>query len=251
MKRILLPLAMAMVAVTGSVFADDKVRIGTEGAYAPWNFMNDEGKVAGFEVDLGNELCKRAKLECEFVVNEWDSIIPNMLAGNYDAIMAGMSVTDERKKTIAFSEEYYPADPSRYAASEGETFDFDKLEGKKIGVQGGTVQAAYAEEKYKEKNTIKAYEKPDQSIADLAAGNLDILLADRSFLDPVVLGSGGAITFVGPKVQIGGGMAIGLRPGDKVLAEKFNQALAEAKKDGTVDKLIKDYFDNGPFFSAE
>lgn len=251
MKKILLPLAIAMITFTGSAVAADKVRIGTEGAYAPWNFMDDSGKLAGFEIDLGNELCKRAELECEFVANEWDSIIPNMIAGNYDAIMAGMSVTDERKETIAFSDEYYPADPSRYAAAEGDKFDFESLKGKKIGVQGGTVQAAYAEKMFKEDNTIKSYEKPDQSVADLAAGNIDILLADGSFLEPVVSGSGGAIVYVGPKVQIGGGIAVGMRKTDSELAEKLNTALAAAKKDGTVDKLIMDFFKKGPFFAAE
>lgn len=251
MKKILLPLAIAMIAFTGSAIAADKVRIGTEGAYAPWNFMNDKGKLAGFEIDLGMELCKRAELECEFVVNEWDSIIPNMIAGNYDMIMAGMSVTDERKETIAFSDEYYPADPSRYVAAKGDTFDFENLKGKKIGVQGGTVQAAYVEESLKENNTIKSYEKPDQSVADLAAGNIDILLADGSFLDPVVTGSDGAIVYVGPKVQIGGGIAIGMRKTDSEMTEKMNTALAAAKKDGTVDKMILDFFKKGPFFAAE
>lgn len=252
MKKMLLPLAIAMMAFTGSAVAADKVRIGTEGAYAPWNFMDDAGKLAGYEIDLGMDLCKRAELECEFVTNEWDSIIPNMIAGNYDMIMAGMSVTDERKETIAFSDEYFPADPSRYAAMDGDAFDFDNMEGKKIGVQGGTIQAAYAEETFKEKNTIKSYEKPDQSVADLAAGNIDLLLADGSFLEPVVSGSGGSIVFVGPNVQIGGGVAIGLRKTDTELAEKMNAALEEAKKDGTVDKMIKDFFDGkGPFYTEE
>ncbi|PID47144.1 MAG: amino acid ABC transporter [Proteobacteria bacterium] len=252
MKKILLPIAAAMIAFTSSTMAADKVRIGTEGAYAPWNFMDDKGKLAGFEIELGTSLCERAKLECEFVVNEWDSIIPNMVAGNYDMIMAGMSVTDERKKSIAFSDEYYPVDPSRYVAVKGGEFDFDNLKDQKIGVQGGTVQAAYAEENFKENNTIKSYEKPDQAVADLAAGNIDILLADGGFLDPIVKGSGGHIVFVGSGVNIGGGIAIGLRKKDTELTEKMNAALAEAKKDGTVDKLISKFFDGkGPFYSGE
>ena len=247
MKKLLLTMALAAFASTG--FAADKVRFGTEGAYAPWNFMDDSGKLAGFEIELGNEICRRAKLECEFVVNEWDSIIPNLIAGNYDGIMAGMSVTDERKKTIMFSDEYYPADPSRYAAAAGDTFDFDNLKGKKIGAQGATIQAAYAEENFKADNTIKLYEKPDQSVADLAAGNIDILLADGSFLEPVVEGSGGNIVFVGPNVQIGGGVAIGLRQKDTELGAKLNAALTEVKKDGTLDKMIKEFFKKGPFYA--
>lgn len=248
MKKLLLTVALAAFATTG--FAADKVRFGTEGAYAPWNFMDDSGKLAGFEIELGAELCKRAKLECEFVVNEWDSIIPNLMAGNYDVIMAGMSITDERKKTVMFSDEYYPADPSKFAAAKGDKFDFDNLKGKKIGAQGATIQAAYLEENMKADNTIKLYEKPDQSVADLAAGNLDILLADGSFLEPVVKGSAGNIVFVGPDVQIGGGVGLGMRPKDAELAEKMNAALAGVKKDGTLDKMIAEFFKKGPFYAA-
>ena len=249
MKKLLLTMALVAFASTG--FAADKVRFGTEGAYAPWNFMDDSGKLAGFEIELGAELCSRAKLECEFVVNEWDSIIPNLVAGNYDVIMAGMSVTDERKKTINFSDEYYPADPSVFAAAKGDKFDFDNLKDVKIGAQGATVQAAYLEANLKEGNTIKLYEKPDQSVADLAAGNIDLLLADGSFLDPVVEGSAGMIVYTGPKVQIGGGVAVGMRQKDSDLADKMNAAIAEVKKDGTLDKMIKDFFKKGPFYAAE
>ena len=249
MKKLLLTMALAAFASTG--FAADKVRFGTEGAYAPWNFMDDSGKLAGFEIELGEELCRRAKLECEFVVNEWDSIIPNLIAGNYDGIMAGMSVTDERKKTITFSEEYYPADPSLFAAAKGDKFDFANLKGVKIGAQGATVQAAYLEANLKEGNTIKLYEKPDQSVADLAAGNIDLLLADGSFLDPVVEGSGGMLVYTGPKVQIGGGVAVGMRQKDSELAVKINAAIAEVKADGTLDKMIQEFFKKGPFYKTE
>jgi polar amino acid transport system substrate-binding protein len=165
--------------------------------------------------------------------------------------MAGMSVTDERKKTINFSEEYYPADPSVFAAAKGDKFDFANLKGVKIGAQGATVQAAYLEANLKEGNTIKLYEKPDQSVADLAAGNIDLLLADGSFLDPIVEGSGGMLVYTGPKVQIGGGVAVGMRQKDSDLADKMNAAIAEVKKDGTLDKMIKDFFKKGPFYAAE
>lgn len=252
-KKLLLSMMVSTALfAAGSALAADKVRIGTEGAYAPYNFMNDDGKLAGFEIDLGNELCKIAEVECEFVVNEWDSIIPNLIAGNYDAIMAGMSITDERKKTITFSDEYMPVDPSIYVAGDGAEFDFDNLEGKSIGVQGATIQAAFAEEKYGKNNTIKSYEKGDQSIADLIAGNLDMVLADGEFLKPAVEGSEGALKVVGPDEMIGGGIGIGMRQDDSALHEKMNAALAQAKKDGIVDELIAKYFDGkGPFYKSE
>ena len=249
-KKFLLSMVVGSALMLGSsAFAADKVRLGTEGAYAPYNFVNDDGKLAGFEIDLGNELCKIAKVECEWVVNEWDSIIPNLIAGNYDGIMAGMSITDERKKTITFSNEYMPVDPSMYIVAKDTELDFDKLEGKSIGVQGATIQAAFAEEKYGKNNTIKSYEKGDQTIADLMAGNLDAVLADGEFLKPAVKGSEGAMMFAGPEETIGGGIGIGMRQDDKELHEKMNAALETAKKDGVVDELIAKYFDGkGPFY---
>ncbi len=247
MNKLITSLGLAAALMSGAALAEN-VRIGTEGAYAPWNYIDDSGKLAGFEIDLGAELCKKAGVSCEFVQNEWDSIIPNLIAGNYDMIMAGMSITDERKQTIDFSEAYFPPDPSKYIAMKGMSADFDSLSGKRIGVQGATIQAAYAEETFSGKNTIVSYETPDQSVADLMAGNIDLLLADGSFLQPVVEGSGGAVDFVGPDVMIGGGVGIGMRKSDKDLAMKMAKALEAAKKDGTVDRLIKKYFDQGPFY---
>ncbi len=249
-KKTLLAIALvAAVSMVGSASAADKIRLGTEGAYAPYNFVNDDGKLAGFEIELGDALCAAIKAECEWVVNEWDSIIPNLVAGNYDAIMAGMSITDERKKTITFSDEYMPVDPSMYIAAKGTELSFDSLEGKRIGVQGATIHAAFAEEKYGKTNTIKSYEKADQTLADLMAGNLDTVLADGDYLKPIVEGSAGEIAFVGPQETIGGGIGIGMRQDQTDLHEKMNAGLAALKKSGKVDELIAKYFDGkGPFY---
>jgi len=247
MKKILLVAAMS-VALAGAASAQN-VRLGTEGAYAPWNFINDDGKIAGFEIDLGNELCKRAKIECEWVINEWDSIIPNLIAGNYDAIIAGMSITDERKESINFTQDYYPPDPSRYAMAASADIDFDNLSGIKIGVQGATIQADYAQQNFAANNTILSYETADQSIADLSAGNVDIVLADGGFLEPIVEASGGALKLDGPEVMIGGGVGMGLRKGDTELEAKLNAAIDEVKADGTLDGLIAKWFEKGPFYS--
>ena len=114
MKTIFATIALAAMASTA--FAEDTVRIGTEGAYAPWNFINDKGEIDGFERELGDELCGRAKLNCEWVTNDWDSIIPNLVSSNYDVIMAGMSITDERDEVIDFTQNYTPPDPSTFAA---------------------------------------------------------------------------------------------------------------------------------------
>lgn len=248
MKKMILPVVLAATIASAPAMADT-VRIGTEGAYAPWNYIDDSGKLAGFEIDLGMELCKHAGLTCEFVANEWDSIIPNLVAGNYDVIMAGMSITEERMQTIDFSSDYFPPDPSLWAAASSATFDFDNLSGVKIGVQGATIQADYVEQNLGANNTILSYETADQSVADLSAGNIDLLLADGGFLEPVIEGSGGALAFTGPEVMIGGGVGIGMRKGDSELQAAMSGALEKVKADGTLDKLIMEYFKKGPFYS--
>ena len=109
-------LGTAALALTAGMGLAETVRLGTEGAYAPWNFVNDAGEIDGFERELGDELCKRAELTCEWVKNDWDSIIPNLVSGNYDTIIAGMSITDERDEVIDFTQPYTPPDPSAYVA---------------------------------------------------------------------------------------------------------------------------------------
>jgi len=228
MKKIMLA-AAAVLALGTPTLAQETVRIATEGAYAPWNFLNDAGEPAGYEIALGNAICETAGLTCEWILNDWDSIIPNLLAGNYDLIMAGMSITEERLQTIDFSDNYFPPDPSKYVAAAGAGLDFASLSGARVGVQGGTIQAAYAEENLGGANTIVTFSTADQAMADLAAGNLDTILADGAYLEPVVAASGGAIEFVGEDVMIGGGVGAGLRKEDTELKAKVNQALASLK----------------------
>jgi len=249
MKKIILA-AVAALALGGSAMAQESIRIATEGAYAPWNFLDDSGKPAGFEIDLGNAICEKAGLTCEWLINDWDSIIPNLLAGNYDLIMAGMSITDERLETIDFTQNYFPPDPSKFVAMAGTEIDFAALSGKRVGVQGGTIQAAYAEENFASDNTIVTFTTADQAMADLAAGNLDTILADGAYLEPVVTASGGAIAFVGEDVLIGNGVGGGLRKDDADLKAKLDETLTALKADGTVDELIAKWFEGrGPYFA--
>lgn len=249
MKKMMLAVT-ALVALGSPAFAQQNVRIATEGAYAPWNFLDDSGAPAGFEIDLGNAVCETAGLTCEWIINDWDSIIPNLLAGNYDLIMAGMSITEERLQTIDFSQNYFPPDPSRFVAAPGADIDFSALSGLRIGVQGGTIQAAHAEEHFAADNTIVTFSTADQNMADLMAGNIDTILADGAYLEPVVAASGGAIEFVGEDILIGGGVGAGLRKNEAELKAKVDDALTALKADGTVDRLIAQWFDGmGPFFT--
>ncbi|HEV7291330.1 MAG TPA: transporter substrate-binding domain-containing protein [Devosia sp.] len=249
MKKLILT-AAAVLALGSAVQAQETVRIATEGAYAPWNFLDDSGNPAGYEIELGNAVCEHAGLTCEWILNDWDSIIPNLLAGNYDLIMAGMSITDERRETIDFTQNYFPPDPSRYVAAGGANVDPSSLSGARVGVQGGTIQAAYAEENLGDDNTVVTFTTADQAMADLAAGNLDTILADGAYLEPVVAASSGSLEFVGEDVMIGEGVGAGLRQEDAELKATVDEALSALKADGTVDELIAKWFEGrGPYFA--
>jgi polar amino acid transport system substrate-binding protein len=189
-----------------------------------------------------------------WVVNEWDTILPNLQAGNYDAIIASLSITDERKQTIDFTQEYFPPDPSTFVTLAGSSASLENASGLKIGVQGATIQAKWIDENLKASNTILSYETPDQALADLQAGNIDAILAEKSYLTETVAGSSGALTLAGPEIAIGDGIAIGMRKADTDLRAKFDEAITAMKLDGTLDALITLYFPErvgGPFYGTE
>lgn len=226
--------AILAAALMGSVaYADGHsvIRMGTEGAYPPWNFINDSGEVDGFERELGDELCKRAELTCEWVTNEWDSIIPNLVSGNYDVIIAGMSITDERDEVIDFTQEYTPPDPSNYVAASA---DVD-LAGGVIAAQTGTIQASYIAESGA---TLVEFATPDETIAAVKNGEADAVLADGSFLAPIVEADA-ELMVVGEDVMLGGGVGMGVRESDTELKAKFDAAITAMKEDGSLNALIE------------
>jgi len=231
MKNIIL--TTAALAVAGSMtFADahSVVRLGTEGAYPPYNFLNDDGEVDGFEREVGDEICARAELNCEWVTNEWDSIIPNLVSGNYDVIIAGMSITDERDEVIDFSEAYTQPDPSAYLTA---SMDVD-LENAVIAAQTGTIQAAFVANTGA---TLLEFATPDETVAAVKAGEADAVLADGSYLAPIAE-SDSELMLLERQELIGGGTALGLRESDGELREKMNAAIASMKADGTLNALI-------------
>ncbi len=230
MKKLILTTA-ALAIVASSAFAQDMVRMGTEGAYPPWNFINDAGDVDGFERELGDELCERAELNCEWVTNEWDSIIPNLVSGNYDAIIAGMSVTDERDEVIDFTQPYTPPDPSNYLAAS----DSVDLMGGIIAAQTGTIQAAYIAESGA---TLVEFATPDETIAAVQNGEADAVLADSSFLAPIAE-QNGDLMIVGDPVALGGGVGMGIRESDGDLKSKFDAAIQSMKDDGSLNAMIE------------
>lgn len=232
MKNIILATA-ALAVTTGMALADghDKtIRLGTEGAYPPYNFINDAGEVDGFERELGDELCARAELTCEWVVNEWDSIIPNLVSGNYDVIIAGMSVTDERDEVIDFSEQYTLPDPSGYLVSSA---DVD-VKGGIVAAQVNTIQASYIASS---DATLVEFASPDETIAAVKNGEADAVLADKNFLAEVA-NADADLQLLDDNVMIGGGIGLGLRESDTELKEKFNVAIQSMKADGSLNALI-------------
>ncbi len=230
--------SIALVALTTtSVAAADTVRMGTEGAYAPYNFINDKGEVDGYEIELGNELCKRAELECKWVTNDWDSIIPNLVSGNYDTIMAGMSITAERDEVIDFTSEYFPADPSSYVALAGA--DASATKGT-VAAQTATIQAAFIAAS---DATVVEFATMEDTIAAVRNGEADSVLADHAALKDIVDASGGALAFVGDGVSIGGGVGMGVRESDGELKAKFEAAIAAMKADGSLNAMIAKWFD--------
>lgn len=229
MKSILL--GTAALAMTASMALADVVRMGTEGAYPPFNFINDAGEVDGFERELGDELCARAELTCEWVTNEWDSIIPNLVAGNYDVIIAGMSITDERDEVIDFTQNYTQPDPSSYLALDGAEVD---LENGVIAAQANTIQAAFIASSGA---TLVEFATPDETIAAVRNGEADAVLADDSYLTPIAE-EAADLALLEKQELIGGGVGMGLRESDTELKEKFNAAIQSMKDDGTLNALI-------------
>ncbi|WP_095590561.1 transporter substrate-binding domain-containing protein [Actibacterium ureilyticum] len=237
MKKLLLgAAALTLTAGLGWAESHSVTRMGTEGAYPPYNFINDAGEVDGFERELGDELCKRAELNCEWVTNEWDSIIPNLVSANYDTIIAGMSITEERDEVIDFTQAYFPPDPSAYVAVSS---DVDVMGGV-VAAQTGTIQASHVASSGA---TLVEFATPDETIAAVKNGEADAVLADKAFLDPIVAESGGALSFVGDDVMLGSGIGVGLRESDTELKGKLDAAITSMKEDGTLNAMIAKWFD--------
>ncbi len=227
--------AALLTVLATSAMAQDTVRIGTEGAYAPYNFLNDAGELDGFEIEVGNELCARANLTCEWVTNDWDSIIPNLTGGNYDAIMAGMSITPERDEVIDFTQNYSPPAASAYVALS----DDADIESGVIAAQTNTIQAGHVAESGA---TLLEFATYDETIAAVRSGEADAVFADRDALVPTVEESSGELTFAGDDVPLGGGVGMGLRESDDELQAAFDAAIASMKEDGTLNAMIVKWF---------
>ncbi len=249
MKTIRIIAAAAILALgAGAAHAEmKKVRIGTEGAYPPFNSVSTSGELVGFDIDIAKALCAKMKVECTFVAQDWDGIIPALLAKKFDAIVASMSITEERKQKVAFTVPYYSTPGNFIAPKDTKLTDLSPagLKGKTIGTQSSTTASVYLEEKYKDSD-IKLYPTQDEANADLANGRLDTILADKFVLYEWLekTDAGKCCKFIGADLKDVNpeGTGIAVRKEDNELREALNKAIKEIVADGTYKTINAKYF---------
>ena len=250
-KLTFLVLFGALALMAGTAAADmKKVTLGTEGAYPPFTWIDENGELKGFDIDIGNALCAVAGFDCTWVVQDWDGIIPGLLAKKYDAIIASMSITEERKKKVDFTRKYYTT-PARFVRLKGSDIEIsdEGLVGKAVGVQRATIHENFLRDNYGDIVTIKAYATQEEAILDFVAGRVDLLLADSVALLEGFLNTpnGEGAEFVGPDFTdprwFGEGAGIAVRKGETKLLEALNRAIAAIRADGTYKKINDSYFD--------
>ncbi|WP_438617870.1 transporter substrate-binding domain-containing protein [Oryzifoliimicrobium ureilyticus] len=244
--------------------APKEIKIATEGAYAPWNFTNANGKLDGLEIDLANDLCARMKIKCTIIAQDWDGLIPSLTVGKFDVIMASMFITPKRLETIDFTKPY-SVDPSGFAVAKDSDLgkigassarfkledqaataaEIEKLKpllkGKVVGVQAATSNLEFLKKYFGDTIEIREYKTIEQHDLDLAAGRIDAVFAQQTALaaalakpdlaDYTIAGPG----FVGGVFGLGTGA--GLRKSDTKLKEMFNTAIDAAIADGTIKRL--------------
>ena len=258
---------LASILVIGNVYAD-KIRIGTEGAYPPWNSKDASGALIGFEIELGKELCAIMKHDCTFVEQDWDGMINALTVKKFDAIMAGMSITAERQKTITFSQGYAD-EVASLAVMKGSSLEnlntpkginlslggssVDKtlktltsaLSGKTVCTQTGTIHQNFLDSGAVGKIDVRTYKTQDEVNLDLTAGRCDVAFSAAATLTDYAEKSGKAVVLTGPTFSggvLGNGVGVGIRKSDTKLIDDFNSAIDQARKQGIISKLAIKHF---------
>lgn len=250
-SRWIISAAAAAMLVAGaglsSAQAQEKLKIGTEGAYPPFNTITADGKLVGFDIDIADALCAQMKVECELVTQDWDGMIPALQAKKFDAIVASMSITEERKKQVSFTNKYYTTPLSLVALNDTEiaSTEAEALAGKTVGAQASTTQADYAQNVYgKAGAEAKLYPTQEEAITDLMNGRLDAVLSDKFVLmDWMKKASDGCCKMVGDVKGTETQAGIAVRKEDNELREKLNAAIDAIVADGTYKKIQAKYFD--------
>lgn len=255
MKKLTVAAMLTLLALNVSAKEWTEVRLASEGAYPPFNALATDGSLTGLDIDIGNAICAEMKLKCTWVKQDWDGMIPALVARKFDAILASMSITEERKQKVDFSNKYY-ASPIALIGKNGSPLkpEVAALKGKKVAVQRGTVSDNYATKFWaKQGVTVTRYAKQEEAYADLKSGRVDAALADYweakgGFLDA---DAGKGYGMLGDKVYgkdaaeravVGEGIGVAIRKQDKDLKEIFNKGIAAIRANGTYDKITKKYF---------
>ena len=230
--------------------AQQTLRIATEGTYYPWSYKDEKGDLIGFDVDIANLLCRQMKLTCTIAAQDWDGIIPALLAGKYDAIVASMAMTPARRERVAFTDKYKDV-ISKFVARKGTVTDTSPqgLKGKVIAVQRGSSQNKWLDaEGYGATAIVKLYDTTEGPELDLLSGRADLMVGNMvSYYVGFFAKRPEAkdFEFVGPELKggiLGEGAGIALRKSDTELLTKFNAALAAIRADGSYEKLTAKYF---------
>lgn len=236
--------ACMLLTAAAPAMADDTLRIGTEGAYPPFNFIDADGELRGFDIDIANALCEEMDRNCEFVTQDWDGIIPGLLANRYDVIIASMSITEERKQAVDFTDRYYtnrlqflgPKDMDVEISDEG-------LDGMNVGVQRATISGQWIEENMADVVNIRRYDTQENAYLDLASGRIDLVLADNLVsYEWLETDQGQDYEYKGDPVFEGDEIAIALQQGEDELREEINAALRAIREDGTYAEINAEYF---------
>lgn len=244
-KKILLA-AVATLTFGTSAIAADKLKIGTEGAYPPFNLIDASGQVGGFDIEIAKALCAKMAAECEVVTSDWDGIIPALNAKKFDFIVSSLSITDERKQAVDFTDPYY-SNKQQFIAPKKVDFKTDdaSLVGKTLGTQRATQAAIWLDDhggmdgKFK----VSLYDTQENAYLDLTSGRVDALLADKyANYDWLKSEAGKNYEFKGEPVNESDKVGIAVRKGDNDLRNKLNAALKEIVADGTYEKINNKYF---------
>lgn len=241
-KAVLLA-ALAAVLLGGQAIAAEKLRIGTEGAYPPFNEIDNTGKAVGFDLDIAHALCEKLGAECSVVTSDWDGIIPALNTRRFDFLVASMSITEERQRAVDFTNPYY-TNKLQFVAPKKSDFEADKdyLKGKTIGAQRATIAGQWLEENLGDLVSIRLYDTQENAYLDMASGRIDGVLADVFVQYEWLQSDAGAdFEFKGEPVFDDDKIGIAVRKGDP-LRERLNEALQAIVDDGTYEKINAKYF---------
>ncbi len=247
-KRLMLAASAAAIALFSTQAMAEKLVIGTEGAYPPFNNLESDGTLTGFDVDIAKALCEEMKADCTFVAQDWDGIIPGLIAKKFDAIVASMSITEERKKQVDFSKKYYNTPPAIVVPKDSELTEasYDAFDGKTLGAQASTTHANYAEAHMKGAD-VKLYPTADEYKLDIANGRIDGAIDDVVVLSEWLKTDDGACCKllgtlpVDPAIN-GDGAGIAVRKGDTALADRLTAAIAAIRANGKYQEINAKYF---------